>query len=114
MSAALGALSAERSGAGSALTTAMRQVGATIGVAVLGTILNNVYQSHLTGAGLPAALTAAARRGLAAGVTVAHQTHSAALLAAVRHSFVNGLDTAGAAMPPDSDETAVQRAELGL
>jgi hypothetical protein len=75
-------------------------------------------------------------------VTVAHQTHSAALLAVVRHSFVNGLDimlwvcggialasallavtflprrtrpdAAGAAMPPESDETAVQRAELGL
>jgi hypothetical protein len=45
MNAALGALSADRSGAGSALITAMRQVGATIGVAVLGTVLNNVYQA---------------------------------------------------------------------
>ena len=92
MNAALGALSAERSGAGSALITAMRQVGATIGVAVLGTILNNVYQSHLTGAGLPAALTNAAKNGVEAGVAVAGRVHSAALLTVARDSFVHGLD----------------------
>jgi EmrB/QacA subfamily drug resistance transporter len=144
MNAALGALSAERSGSGSALITAMRQVGATIGVAVLGTILNNVYQSHLTGSGLPAALTSAAKNGVAAGVSVAHEAHSAALLAAVRDSFTHGLDVmlwvcsgialasallavaflprrtrrdpAGQPVPPGSvaDETTAQRAELGL
>src|ERR1700728_4241476 len=142
MNAALGALSAERSGAGSALITAMRQVGATIGVAVLGTILNNVYQSHLTTTGLPAAVAGAAKDGVAAGVTVAHAVHSASVLGAVRISFVHGLDVmlwvcAGIALasallaviflprrarrdaatttaPPVADETAVQRAELGL
>jgi MFS transporter, DHA2 family, multidrug resistance protein len=142
MNAALGALSAERSGAGSALITAMRQVGATIGVAVLGTILNTVYQGHLTGTGLPVALTGVAKSGVAAGVAVAREAHSAALLAAVRDSFVHGLDimlwvcggigvasaplavavlpprqrreATGAAVPPETDETAVQGAELGL
>src|SRR2546429_6166423 len=39
MNAALGALSTETSGSGSALISALRQVGATIGVAVLGTVL---------------------------------------------------------------------------
>jgi MFS transporter, DHA2 family, multidrug resistance protein len=92
MNAALGALSAERSGAGSALITAMRQVGATIGVAVLGTILNNVYQSHLTGAGLPTAVTNVAKSGVEAGVAVAHRVHSTALLTVTRDSFVHGLD----------------------
>src|SRR6201996_2150376 len=92
MNAALGALSAERSGSGSALITAMRQVGATIGVAVLGTILNNVYQSHLTGAGLPTALTNAAKTGVEAGVAVAQKVHSTALLTVTRDSFVHGLD----------------------
>src|SRR2546430_4334764 len=47
MNAALSALSAERSGSGSALISAMRQVGATIGVAVLGTVLSSVYRGHL-------------------------------------------------------------------
>src|ERR1700744_6421891 len=144
MNAALGALSAERSGAGSALITAMRQVGATIGVAVLGTILNNVYQSHLTATGLPPAVAGAAKSSVAAGGTVAHAVHSAALLATVRSSFVHGLDImlwvcGGIALvsailavvflprrtrrdpasQPDAtlaatDETPAQRAELGL
>jgi hypothetical protein len=39
MNAALGAIAAERSGSGSALISAMRQVGATTGVAILGTVL---------------------------------------------------------------------------
>src|SRR5580700_529913 len=54
MNAALSALSAERSGSGSAVISAMRQVGATIGVAVLGTVLSSVYRDHL--AGFPAAV----------------------------------------------------------
>jgi MFS transporter, DHA2 family, multidrug resistance protein len=142
MNAALGALSAERSGSGSALITAMRQVGASIGVAVLGTILNNVYQSHVAGSGLPAAVAGAAKNGVAAGVAVAHAAHSASVLGTVRTSFVHGLDVmlwvcagialvsailavtflprrtrrdaADAIVAPVADETAVQRAELGL
>ena len=72
MNAALSALSAERSGSGSALISAMRQVGATIGVAVLGTVLASVYRSHLVVTGLPAAVAAAAKSGVVAGVVVAH------------------------------------------
>ena len=92
MNAALSALSAERSGSGSALISAMRQVGATIGVAVLGTVLASVYRSHLVVTGLPAAATAAAKSGVVAGVAVAHALHSAALLDSVRGAFVQGLD----------------------
>lgn len=40
MSVAMGALSAERAGAGSGLLQALRQVGGTIGVAILGTVLS--------------------------------------------------------------------------
>ena len=93
MNAALSALSAERSGSGSALISAMRQVGATIGVAVLGTVLNSVYRSHLAVTGLPAAAAAAAKSSVVAGVAVAHALGSAALLDSVRHAFVQGMDT---------------------
>jgi MFS transporter, DHA2 family, multidrug resistance protein len=93
MNAALSALSPERSGSGSALISAMRQVGATIGVAVLGTILGSVYRSHLDVTGLPAAAAAAAKSGVVAGVAVAHELGSAALLESVRHAFVQGMDT---------------------
>jgi DHA2 family multidrug resistance protein-like MFS transporter len=92
MNAALSALSAERSGSGSALISALRQVGATIGVAVLGTVLNSVYRSHLIVTGLPAATAAAARNSVVAGVEVAHALRSVALLASARSSFVHGLD----------------------
>jgi len=92
MNAALGALSAERSGAGSALISAMRQVGATIGVAVLGTILNSVYRGQLHLGGLPPRIADATRDSVGVGVLVAHKLGSAPLLDAVRTAFVHGMD----------------------
>jgi MFS transporter, DHA2 family, multidrug resistance protein len=89
--AALGALTAERSGSGSAVISALRQVGATIGVAVLGTVLTSGYRSHLKRTGLSAAAAGTARSGVTAGVTVAQAAHSPALLAEVRAAFVHGL-----------------------
>jgi MFS transporter, DHA2 family, multidrug resistance protein len=92
LNAALGALSPERSGSGSALITAMRQVGATIGVAVLGTVLDSVYRSGLKVSGLPAAAADAARSSVAGGVAVAHAAGSPELLRAVGVAYVHGLD----------------------
>jgi len=93
MNVALSALSAERSGSGSAVISAMRQVGATIGVAVLGTVLGSVYRGHLDVAGLPAAAASAARSSVVAGVDVARELGSASLLDEVRTAFMSGLDT---------------------
>jgi DHA2 family multidrug resistance protein-like MFS transporter len=93
MNAALSALSAERSGSGSALISALRQVGATIGVAVLGTVLNSVYRGHLAVTGLSAAAADAARSSVVAGVQIAHELHSLVLLGSARSAFVHGLDT---------------------
>ena len=92
LNAALGALSAERSGTGSALITAMRQVGATIGVAALGTVLASVYRSHLHLTGLPTAVTAAVRSGVGPGIEAARKLASAPLLDSVRIAFVHGMD----------------------
>jgi MFS transporter, DHA2 family, multidrug resistance protein len=89
--AALGALTAERSGSGSAVISALRQVGATIGVAVLGTVLSSGYRSHLALSGLSAAAASTARSGITSGVIVAQAAHSSALLSAVRAAFVHGL-----------------------
>jgi len=93
MNVALSALSAERSGSGSAVISAMRQVGATIGVAVLGTVLGSVYRGHLALNGLPATAAALAKSSVVAGVGVAHEVGSAALLDSVRTAFVQGMDT---------------------
>ena len=92
MNAALGALTPERSGSGSALMSAMRQVGATIGVAVLGTVLNTVYQGRLRLPGLPAAALHAARSSVTGGMAVARAAGSAALLHDVRTAYAGGLD----------------------
>ena len=94
MGVALGALSAERSGAGSALLTAMRQVGSTVGVAVLGTVISTSYSSGVAtaAAGLPEQAAAAVRSSVGAGVAVAHKLGSTALLDTVRTAFVHGMD----------------------
>ena len=92
LNAAIGALSPARSGSGSALITAMRQVGGTIGVAVLGTVLATVYRSKLHLSGLPTVAEHAIRASVAGGVATARATGSQVLLAAVRGAYVHGLD----------------------
>jgi DHA2 family multidrug resistance protein-like MFS transporter len=94
MGVALGALSAERSGAGSALLTAMRQVGSTIGVAVLGTIISNAYSSRVASvaAHLPAQAAEAVRSSVGAGVAAAGKAGSPDLLDTIRSAFVHGMD----------------------
>jgi hypothetical protein len=92
MDAALGALSPERSGVGSALLMAMRQVGGTIGVAVLGTVLASTYRGSLDLGGVPASLDDTVRDGVSAGVAVAHRLGSEPLLDSVRAAFVHGMD----------------------
>ena len=92
LNSALGALSPERSGSGSALITALRQVGGTIGVAVLGTVLATVYRSYLHLEGLPANAAGPAKSGIAGGIAVAQAARSVPLLDAVRSAYVNGMD----------------------
>jgi EmrB/QacA subfamily drug resistance transporter len=92
LNAALGALSHARSGSGSALITAMRQVGGTIGVAVLGTVLATVYRSHLDLTGLPASAAHAVKQSVAGGVATAKTAGSGPLLDSVRQAYVHGMD----------------------
>jgi DHA2 family multidrug resistance protein-like MFS transporter len=91
--AAIGALSAERAGSGSGLMQALRQVGATIGVAVLGTILSSGYLSRIDDADVPASAEGAVRSSVGAGIEAAHRLDSAALAQTVRSAFVHGMDT---------------------
>src|SRR5215831_5914120 len=92
MNAALDGQGAERGGSGSAVITAMRQVGATIGVAVLGTVITSIYRSGLNVAALPGHAAYAARKSVASGIAIAQQAGSAALLDAIRTAFVHALD----------------------
>ena len=94
MNAALGALSPEHAGVGSGLIQALRMVGGSFGAAILGSVLNSTYQGRLSLGGLPAQVAAIVRDSVAAGVAVAHQLGSAALLESVRSAFVHGMDVA--------------------
>ena len=65
--AALGALTGERSGVGSALMQAVQKVGAPFAVAILGAVLNAGYRDHLALAGLPARRQRGYRRASTVG-----------------------------------------------
>ena len=92
MNAALGALSPDRAGIGSGLIMACRQVGATIGVALLGNILNSEYRDRVNIAHLPASQAQMIRKGVATGMQAARQLGDAALGRSVRSAFVTSLD----------------------
>ncbi|MQW77308.1 hypothetical protein GHK92_15650 [Nocardioides sp. dk4132] len=60
MAIAMGALSVDRTGSGSGLLQALRQIGGTVGVAILGTVLSTAYHSKLEDSALTAAALTAA------------------------------------------------------
>jgi DHA2 family multidrug resistance protein-like MFS transporter len=93
MTAALNALSADRGGVGTALIQALRQVGGAIGVALLGSFANSGYRDRLPDLShLPAPAAAAIRSSVSAGVKVADQIGSTALLDSIRSAFVGAMD----------------------
>jgi MFS family permease len=91
MAMALGALTEGRSGAGSALIQVLRQVGGTIGVAVLGTVLNGAYRDGVAVDGLPAPVAEAARGSASAAIAVADRLHLPALAESARTAFTDGM-----------------------
>ena len=93
-SAALKQVPADKSGVASALLQAMQKVGAPFGSAILGSVLNSVYQSNLNLGGLPAGIAAVVKLSVFSGVAVAEKLHSPTLLESVRHAFVQGMDAA--------------------
>ena len=92
MDLAIGTLTVERSGSGSALIQALRQVGGTIGVAILGTVLNSAYRDRLDVSGLPAEAAHAARDSASGAVAVAAQAKLPALAESARNAFVHGMN----------------------
>jgi DHA2 family multidrug resistance protein-like MFS transporter len=92
MDIAMGALNTERSGVGSGLLQALRQVGGTLGVAILGTALNAGYRARLDVSGLPALVGRSAQDSPAAGVRVAG--HVPGLLGSVRGAVLHGMGSA--------------------
>jgi EmrB/QacA subfamily drug resistance transporter len=96
--AIMGALPLAKAGAGSAVNDTTREVGGTLGVAILGSVLNSAYGSHLLtsfrGLGAPPAVAHEAGQSVVAGViTAAHFPPAlrAAATESVKTAFMTGL-----------------------
>ncbi|GAB2736939.1 MFS transporter [Salinifilum aidingensis] len=87
-----------RAGMGSATNDVTREVGASLGVAVLGSVLGSSYASHLGDAvaGLPQRLQDLASESLPGGLAVAQQLGQRGLALADRvvHAWMDGLHVA--------------------
>ena len=96
--AIMGALPAGKAGAGSAVNDTTREVGGTLGVAIVGSVLNSAYGPHvasgLTALGASASLGHLAGQSVAAGAAVAAHFPAplrAAAQSAVQSAFMTGL-----------------------
>ena len=70
--AIMGALPAAKAGAGSAVNDTTRELGGTLGVAIVGSVMSSAYASHVMTAlsriGAPASVTSLARQSVVAGL----------------------------------------------
>jgi MFS family permease len=96
--AVMGALRGDQSGAGSAVNDTVREVGGTLGVAVVGSVMSTTYGPSvlraLTAAGVPEGAAHPAAGSLTAGLAVAGQLPDGAAGAAttvVQQSFLDGV-----------------------
>lgn len=85
--AVLGTLPRNQTGVGIGLAGTLRQLGAALGVAILGSILNSSYRNGLDGhlAGVPASLQGKVEGSVAAASAVAHRLPSP-ISSALEHS----------------------------
>jgi EmrB/QacA subfamily drug resistance transporter len=94
----MGVVRPEQAGAGSAVNDATREIGGTLGVAILGSVYSTLYAHHLSATpGFPQALLAKATTSFGAGRAIAaslHGSRAVALAQAVNGSFMTGLHAA--------------------
>ena len=92
----MGSLPRAKAGIGSAMNDVVREVGGTLGIAVLGSLLASAYASGMDGAtaGLSPNAASAASDSVGAAHQVAAQTGAADLVAAANGAFVDAMGTA--------------------
>jgi predicted MFS family arabinose efflux permease len=96
--AIMGALPREKAGVGSAVNDTTRELGGTLGVAVLGSVFSSVYGPKIVellgGTPLPAEALAVARESVAAAIAVAAQAPAIAqegIIGAAQRAFLDGM-----------------------
>jgi DHA2 family multidrug resistance protein-like MFS transporter len=85
-STAMGSVPPEKAGVGSAVGNTIRQMGAVLGVAVLGSVLSAVYRSHMSGQDGPA--------GQSLSGAFAQPTGDTSLLDRASDAFLSGMHEA--------------------
>ncbi|MCH0543048.1 MFS transporter [Streptomyces sp. MUM 203J] len=89
----------EQAGAASAVSETAYELGAALGIAVLGSIVTGVYRDFATPAGVPAPAASAAHESLGGAVeaaTTLPERSATALVTAAQDAFVSGLHIAAA------------------
>jgi predicted MFS family arabinose efflux permease len=96
--AIMGSLSADKAGVGSAVNDTTRELGGTLGVAIVGSVFASVYSGQLGSDSVLAALPADVRAAMARSMAAAHKVIGQLppgpltdLRAAVDHAFLGGL-----------------------
>jgi fucose permease len=96
--AIMGSLSADKAGIGSAVNDTTRELGGTLGVAIVGSVFASVYSGHLGSApalnALPSEVGTAMRHSMAVAYTVIGQLpaeQAGGVRDAVNHAFLDGL-----------------------
>lgn len=94
----LSTMTADKAGVGSAVNDTTREMGGSLGVAILGSIVASVYKSGLDVSRLPADVAAAAQRSVGAAIEVASRAPDPAVGQALaenaRTAFTNGFSVA--------------------
>ena len=89
------ALPEEKQGVASALNDTAREMGAAIGIALIGSVLNAGYRANVSGTAdrLPSELAGPVKEGIGGGLAVAAQLgpDGVDLAAAARNAFVDGM-----------------------
>ncbi len=88
---ALAPVPADRSGVGSALLQALRQVGAVLGVAIMGSVLALTYRARLDTTAVPADVLGTVGHSAASGKAVADRLASPELAGAVSDAFTHAM-----------------------
>jgi hypothetical protein len=96
--AIMGSLSADKAGVGSAVNDTTRELGGTLGVAIVGSVFASVYSGRLGSASALAGLPVDVRSAMQHSMAVAHRVidqapagRIAGLRDAVNHAFLDGL-----------------------
>jgi EmrB/QacA subfamily drug resistance transporter len=85
----MGSLPLEKASVGSAMNDTTRMVGGALGVAIMGSVLASVYESHI-----PASAGPDARDSIGGAIAVAAKTGDTALAQTASHAFVSGMTAA--------------------